>query len=133
MIDKILNSKDIFSGSFIASEKIEICQKQLCSCGAAPMPVSYTHFLQKINGVYGDGLSLFGVEVSEPFENILAKNTLAGIVNKKLIFLGDSLIEYLCYDWQMKSYIIIDKKTNRTVTSTPLLGSALGVFLREYL
>ena len=97
------------------------------------MPLSYVNFLNKINGIYGQGISVFGVNVKEPFEDIYTKNSLAGAISKNKIFLGANLTEYFIYDWFEQSYVIIDKKTDNSVFKSPFLEEALAQFLKNYI
>lgn len=46
------------------------------------------------NSVYGQDISVFGVDAKMPYEDIYNKNSLAGAVSKNKIFLGVSLTEY---------------------------------------
>lgn len=133
LIEEIKQSNSISLSSGAKKGNIETCQKKLCSLGAAPMPLSYVNFLNKINGIYGQGISVFGVNAKEPFEDIYTKNSLAGAISKNKIFLGANLTEYFIYDWFEKSYVIIDKKTNKNIFKSPFLEQALINFFKRYL
>ena len=131
--EAIKNSKKLVCGKNCDAKTTELCQKKLCSLGAAPMPLSYANFLGKINGIYSQDISVFGVNAKEPYDDIYTKNSLAGAVSKNKIFLGVSLTEYFIYDWFEKSYVIIDKKTNENVFQSSFLDEALAFFFREYI
>ncbi len=132
LIEEIKQSNSIALSSGAKKGNIETCQKKLCSLGAAPMPLSYVNFLNKINGIYGQGISVFGVNAKEPYEDIYKKNSLAGAISPNKIFLGASLTEYFIYDWFEKSYVIIDKKTDNNVLQSPFLEEVLALFLKKY-
>ena len=133
ILEAIKNSKKLMCGKSYGTEIIEFCQKKLCSLGAAPIPLSYANFLGKINGIYSQNISVFGVDVKEPYEDIYKKNSLAGAISPNKIFLGASLTEYFIYDWFEKSYVIIDKKTDNNVFQYPLLEEALAYFVKKYI
>jgi len=133
LIEEIKQSNSISLSSGAKKGNIETCQKKLCSLGAAPIPLSYANFLGKINGIYSQDISVFGVDVKEPYEDIYKKNSLAGAISPNKIFLGASLTEYFIYDWFEKSYVIIDKKTDNNVFKSPFLEEALAQFLKNYI
>lgn len=132
LIEEMRQSDSLILSSGAKQSSIETCQKKLCALGAAPIPLSYVDFLRKINGIYGQEISIFGVDTKQPYEDIYDKNSLAGGTSKNKIFLGLSFTEYLIYDWYEKSYVIIDKKTNKIVFHSTFLEPSLACFLKKY-
>ena len=120
-------------GKACDEEIIDLCQKRLCAYGASPMPISYTDFLRKINGITGDGISLFGVSVAGLFDDVFAKNSVTHEPSNHRIFLGENLTEFLCYEWHQKAYLIISKQDGNEEKSFVLLDEALIYMLREYI
>lgn len=133
LIEKIKQSNSLLLSTGAKQNNIEICQKKLCSLGAAPMPLSYVNFLCKINGIYSQDISVFGVDSKTPYEDIYNKNSLAGGISENKIFLGVSLTEYFIYDWFEKSYVVVDKKTNKNIFNSPFLEQTLAQFLKKYI
>lgn len=124
------------SSEGIEKSLIEAYQHKLYDNGIAVLPVSYIHFLEKINGVQTDSLSLFGItdEKSNTVADIYSRNSIAGIPKQKdRVFLGDNFCEYLCYSWYNKCYQIIDKESGEIVKQFSVFETAMLFFLREYL
>lgn len=111
---------------------VQSYQKMLNQNKILPIPFSYAKFLERINGIYGNGVSVFGVNPVEPFEDIFKKNILGGKSLKDLIFLGESLTDFLCYDWNEKSYVIMERKDREVRYKNAILYNALLAFLKEY-
>lgn len=133
LLTKIRESNFLVTFTGVKDENIEVCQKRLCAAGAAPMPLSYAGLLKETNGIFGGDVSVFGIDAPQPCEDVYAKNTVAGIKNKPLVFLGMSLTEYLCYDWHKKSYVILNKEDNGETMASPLLPAVLATFLQNYI
>ncbi|MBP5399895.1 MAG: YrhA family protein [Alphaproteobacteria bacterium] len=117
-------------------EQIEACQQKLYHAKRALIPLGYTHFLQKSNGVQTDTLSLFGIqnEQSGFVRDIFEVNTIAGTTDDSdQIFLGDNFKEYLAYSWAEKCYLVMDKKTLNIAKKFPLFDHAMVYFLRDYI
>ena len=131
--EAIKYSKKVVCGKTCDEETIDLCQKRLCAYGAAPMPISYTDFLRKINGITGDGISLFGVGVNGLFDDVFIKNSMTREPLNHRIFLGENLTEFLCYEWYQKAYIIISKQDGNEKRSFVLLDEALIYMLRDYI
>lgn len=115
---------------------IEQYQRGLARRNIPVIPLSYVRFLEKANGITKDGLFLFGIKIeSRDFvEDILQKNSVAGIAkNSDLIFLGDNSVEYLCYDWGQKSYLIINKIDKSKVAIFSIFEKAIVEFLKTYM
>lgn len=132
IFEAINNSKKVICGKACNEETINLCQKRLCAYGVAPMPISYIDFLCKINGVTGDGISLFGVGVAGLFDDVFTKNSVTQELSNHRIFLGENLTEFLCYEWNQKAYIIISKSDSKEEKNFVSLNEALIYMLREY-
>lgn len=115
---------------------VEEYQRRLWQNKLPNIPLGYANFLQHINGVQTSDLALFGIagENSGFVQDIYERNLVAGVPeNNKVIFLGDNFNEYLCYDWQQKSYLIINKLTKEVIKNIAFFEIAVVFFLREYL
>lgn len=117
-------------------ETIKLCQKKLFDNGCANIPLSYAHFLEKVNGANVMGLSLFGItdEKTDDVCDIYNRNNIAGTKKQKdVLFLGDNFNEYLCYSWKQKSYLIQNKIYQQMVKRFELFEPALLFFMRDYI
>jgi len=133
ILEQIKQSNLISANSAGINDDINLCQQRLCAYGAAPMPFSYTKFLEKYNGIYGNGISLFGVGASGLYDDVFTKNSMTDEPSKHRVFLGENLIEFLCYDWYQKAYLIILKQDTSQTKEFSLLEDALSHILQDYL
>ncbi len=130
----LLRNKGLIESYGVSFNEIEQYQKKLYNAGVANIPLDYAKFLTKINGIQTDTLSLFGIGQKNSFvRGIFEENSIAGTTSRDELFLGDNFTEYLIYDWQKKSYLIIDKITHKQLKIFPFLQDTLEYFLREYL
>lgn len=117
-------------GKKIALKEIEAYQRKLYTAGMAPIPESYISFLARANGMASESWRLYGItEEEDIIKDIFTRNTVAGISqNTHIIFLGDSLTEYLCYEWYEKSYVCRYKADLGISGRFTLLSEALRHF-----
>ena len=135
-IFELLQKAGLVDNEGVDKNKIEEYQRRLWQNKMPNIPLSYANFLAEVNGIQTSDLALFGIadENSGFVQDIYERNSVSGIPqNNDVIMLGDNFNEYLCYDWQQKSYLIINKKSKEIIKNIAFFEIAMLFFLREYL
>ena len=117
----------------VSRQEIDVYQRELYKEGVANIPLDYARFLMEINGVQTDMVALFGLKRQGSFvRDIMEENSIAGSKSKNDLFLGDNFKEYLVYEWNKKSYTVINKTDATDKKYFAFLEEALFYFLQEY-
>lgn len=130
----LLKENGLIEYEGLSFTKIEDYQKKLFKAGMANIPFEYAAFLNRVNGIQTDTLSLFGIKTDSSFiRDIYAENSMGNAIQNDEIFLGDNSEEYLFYRWPAKSFIVMNKKDHNKISSFVFLEPALRHFLRLFL
>lgn len=121
MINSLLTqaqkTKHFISFSPMGTDSIEQTNQELINSGNPPLPSDFCDFLSLCDGIYYDGLELFGTkEHPRPtkeyvFTNIIKANTPFSeysFFSQKLI-IGDMSENFIIYDSKNKLFAVIDR------------------------
>lgn len=128
LTDELLNNDLVLRGTPPASAKLKLYRLSK-NGGLQFLPDAYWQFMEKINGLYHDGIEIYGLMPPEAgLKDALAVNK--EVNNPDIVLLGESEEDWLLFDVDEEEFKITDKEMGTVWKHSPEFMKILSVFLR---